>query len=557
MFSLKEYLIYTDYNNDHECRQYDDTPTIHSLLLFWCPILCPHIPLEKMFPMVQSLHQKKKIQSSIINHEGYKHFTSVHNTIFQLIIKHIHSVYCLPPSVCLPSFFYTIKDFCVKTQRIMCFQKLKLNKLVSHYKKFELFYYASSFLDFAEHRDVQILLFSNVLRVQLLHSISSFIEQTCYTKNDFLILPYSIKPKQRQNVLVVPNDVLTTIQHFMFCEWSSDSSSVRRNTLLISPYVVAHFDTSDTTIFFTIKTLLRLFCVSRSQCRGIIKPNEPGFAIYKYLPRFLSCFSVRRELSKYHTRKFISSTNKKIDNTVPNFLRGLKSFLQLKNEHYIDFKSIKLIYTFLHSKPHTQNIFPQVWDIVNHIMFKTKRKNKISLNDLFFMNGQSFPSYMFIYGMMLHKIVPKKIKQMIWYNIYTTTPIVLPSKLKGIEQMQRHHSLFKSYSSFVNYDKNSQNLTDYNEFLQLMVCLEYRSYMNPSKISFKVSNIPLIKLRKKPTSIPIVAKEKIKTQDVQQTSYVYSNNAWVIRNVEFPQQFSCKREFLFDEYLFNNLMNTI
>jgi hypothetical protein len=165
---------------------------------------------------------------------------------------------------------------------------------------------------------------------------------------------------------------------------------------------------------------------------------------------------------------------------------------------------------------------------------------------------------MFLYAMMLHKNVPKKIKQMIWLNTYTTTPMILPSKLKGIEQMQRHQLLYKSYDKFVQYDKNCEEFGPMKEMLQLMVCLEYRSYMNPSKISFKVSNIPSIKLSKKPSGFPIVAKDKVKTtQETDKKNYVYSTNAWVIRNIEYPPFFAFKRDFLLDELLFHNLMNTI
>ena len=191
-------------------------------------------------------------------------------------------------------------------------------------------------------------------------------------------------------------------------------------------------------------------------------------------------------------------------------------------------------------------------------MYKSKRKAKISLNDNFLLNGQSLPSYMFLYGMMLHKNVPKKIKQMIWLNIFTTTPMVLPSKLKGIEQMQRHATLYKHYNKFVQYNKESDDFKNNQEFLQLMVCLEYRSYMNPSKISFKVSTIPSLKFKKVPSAFPIVARDKIKSsQELDKKNYVYTNNCWVIRNIEVPDIFHFKRDFLLDEIMFYKLFKTL
>ena len=501
---------------------------------------------------------KQSIHASIQQDSGFKHYMSVYNTLIDMIIHHIQLVRQLPPSFVLELFNNSVLTCNQKTQRIVSFNIVKLKTALFHLQKNELFVYASMLREFVDNTEVRIIVFTNVLRIQILQSLVSFIEQSSYTKKDFLILPYTVKSKQRQNILVLSTHLLPTVQQCLFCEWTSDSSSVRRNSLLFSPFLASNFASNDLTVFTTVKTLLRWFCVSRSQHRGIIRPDEPGFKMYHYLPLMLSCFSIRRELSKYHTRKFISSSNKKIDNTTPNFLRGLKSFLQLKNEHFTDLKSIQAIHNYIHSRAYLQSIFPQVWDITNHILFKTKRRNKVSLNDSFLLNNQALPSYMFIYGMMLHKNVPKKIKQMIWLNTYTTTPMVLPSKLKGIEQMQRHKLLYKSYDKFVQYNNEDEDFKPMTEFLQLMVCLEYRSYMNPSKSSFKVSNIPSIRLNNKPSGFPLVAKDKAKTtQDIECTNYVYSTNAWVIRSIELPEFFVCKRDFLLDELLFQNLMNTI
>ena len=558
MFSLHQYVSFNNFDSDYKCTVTPTKPTKHSLILFWCPIMFPSIPLEKLFPFVISTMSSDSIHKNVTRSRNYKHFVSVYRKIVEVVVHHIILVNKLPPSICLNSFCDVISSFHQKTQRIVSFNMVKLKTALLHLQKNDLFVYASQLECFSENKEVQILIFTNLLRVQILFSIQSFIEQSSFTKEDFLILPYSTKPKQRQNLLVLKEDMVSTIQHYIFCEWASDSSSVRRNSLLLSPFIATNFDRNDLTIFSTIKTLLRWFCVSRSQYRGLLQPGQPGFIMYKDLPLMVSCFSVRRELSKYHTRKLVSTSSKRIDNNTPNFLRGLKSFLQLKNEHFIDFNSIKHIHHYIHSRKYLQSVFPQVWDITNHIMFTSKRKGKISLNDLFILNGTPIPSYMFLYAMMIHKSVPKKIKQMIWLNTYTTTAMILPSKLKGIEQMQRHTLLYKSYDKYVQYGRTKEPYDDMKEFLQLMACLEYRSYMNPSKISFKVSNIPVIKLKHKPTGFPIVATDKAKTtQEINKKNYVYSSHAWVIRHIDFPSSFSCRRDFMFDELLYYKLLNEI
>ena len=437
MFSLDEYVTFRGHQHDHELSTLTTipAPNLHSLVLFWCPVMFPNIPLEKIFPFVMCKLQEQSIHDSITTHSGFNHYACVYSTIVQTIVHHVQLVQKHPPSFILELFNKSVMSCNQKTQRIVSFTVVKLKTALSHLQKNDLFVYASTLCDFTSNKDVKIIIFTNVLRIQILQSLVSFIEQSSETKKDFLILPYTVKSKQRQNILILPAHLLPTIQHCLFCEWTSDSSSVRKNSLLLSPLLASNFSSNDLTVFSTIKTLLRWFCVSRSQYRGIVRPNEPGFAMYQYLPRMLSCFCIRRELSKYHTRKFVSSTNKKIDNSTPNFLRGLKSFLQLKNEHFTDLKTIQAIHNYVHSRKYRQSIFPQVWDITNHVLFKIKRRNKVSLNDFFLLDSQSLPSYMFIYAMMLHKNVPKKIKQMIWLNIYTATPMILPSKLKGIEQM--------------------------------------------------------------------------------------------------------------------------
>jgi len=558
MFSLKEYIAFVGFGTDHYPNAVikEDTTL---MAMFWTPIVCPTIPLEKLYPFVLNRINNATINPDIQEDAKFKHFHPVYKTIIQDISDFILSVRKLPQSICINMLQTTLEKCGQRNQRLVHFTIAKLKTALHHLKCNDLFVYASELLQFSTGRSVKVLVFSNILRIQLLQSLVSFIEQASHiSKKDFLILPYSVKSKQRQTILVIEERNLPQLQHYIFCDWVSDSSSNRKNGLLLSPFLVSNFSLNDLTIFSTIKTLLRWFCVSRSQYRGILRPEDAGFCMYQFLPLMLSCFSIRRELSKYHTRKLVSTASKKIDNNTPNFLRGLKSFLQLKNEHYTDFKTIQTLHTFLHSKQTMQTIFPQVWDITNHILFKTKRRQRISLNDMFVLNGKSLPSFMFLYGMMLHKNVPKKLKQMIWLNIYTTTPMVLPSKLKGIEQMQRHSLLYKNYDKYVQYGKDTEDFKSNQEFLQLMICLEYRSYMNPSKISFKVSNIPSIKLKKKPSAFPIVAKDKIKSsQDLDKKNYLFTNNTWVVRNIEIPEFFHFKRNFLLDEILFYKLFKCL
>ena len=560
MFSLNEYVSYAGFNKTHTCPETSVEIDTTLMTLLWAPIVNPTVPLEKIFPFVFNRHTHTSIHHEISDDDKYKHFILVYHRIINDIADFINTIRQYPPSICLGSFKKSIESCGQKNQRLVFFTFSNLKTALRQLMSNDLFCYASQLRIFSQNRNVKILVFSNILRVQILYSIQSFIEQSpSVSKHDFLILPYSVKSKQRQNILVLEDRVFSKLQHCIFCDWVSDSSSNRKNSLLLSPFLVSTFDLDNLTIFSTIKTLLRWFCVSRSQYRGILHPGEPGFSMYKYLPRMLTSFNIRRELSKYHTRKLVSSTSKKIDNNTPNFLRGLKSFLQLKNEHFCDLKTIHTIHTFIHSKQCLQSVFPHVWDITNHILFKTKRKCKISLNDLFLLNGKSIPSYMFLYGMILHKSVPKKIKQMIWLNVYTTTPMILPSKLKGIEQMQRHTQLYKNYDTYVKYDKKERHCFKPNqEFLQLMVCLEYRSYMNPSKISFKVSNIPSIKLKTTPIAFPIVAKDRIKSsQDMDNNNYAFTNNTWVIRNIEYPESFRFKRDFLIDEIMFSKLFKSM
>ena len=557
MFSLHEYVSFGDTKHDHSLAA-SEPISEHCLLLFWSSMLYPSFPLEKMFPFIIMIKNKHKVHPIILELDAFKHFKNVYFSNANNVIYHVEITNHTQLNSCFDLFLKQTKTYNCKSQRIISIHYAKYKTVLQNLVANDLFYYASKLIYFNENHDTVFIIFNNILRIQILLSIQSFIEQSSdFSSNDFMIFPYSTKAKQRQHVLIIKTQFVSIIQHFILCEWVSDSSSIRKNAMLVSPFLSSFFTTNDITIFSTIKTLLRWFCVSRTQYRGLIQPGEPGFKMYKYLPLMLSCFSIRRELSKYHTRKFVSSTNKKIDNTVPNFLRGLKSFLQLKHEHYIDYKSICTIHNYLHGRKHLQRVFPQIWDITNHIMFTTKKRVKISLNDIFVMNGKNYPSYMFLYGMILHKNVPKKIKQMIWLNTYTSTPMVLPSKLKGIEHMHRHQTIYKTYSDYVAFDCDSLKRNDH-EFLQLMVCLEFRSYMNPSKLSFKISNIPSIKLSKLPSNFPIMTKDKTKTNDeFDKKSYIYSHSSWVVRNLDLPYAFSCKREFLLDELLIYGLKKQI
>ena len=140
---------------------------------------------------------------------------------------------------------------------------------------------------------------------------------------------------------------------------------------------------------------------------------------------------------------------------------------------------------------------------------------------------------------------------MIWTHTYTNTPIVLPSKLKGIEHLQRSAALYKNYNKYITPKSSSK--PQRNEFLQLLLCLEYRSYLNPSKLSFKISNIPSVKIHKSASNFPIMTKEKVSHNH----EYVYSDDAWIIRNIERRHLFVSKRDYLIDCFLTFQLYNSI
>lgn len=549
MFSLREYVRFSSLDQNLELNPFKTQQT-YLCKLCWTATLYPSIPLEKLFPFVEYLQNQTSIHPTIAKNKAYQHFNSVYSQCAQNVNNYVKHVNTFPNCLSLLESSLTLSH---RSQRIIQVSSVQLNIAADNLIANELFFYASDLLNFHVIHNSTLILFHGVRRVQVLHSLVSFIENSMsFSKDKILILPYSTKAKSSQTLLALPVEFAPVIRHYLFCDWVSDSSSIRKNPLLVAPFICANFNLTDVSTFATVKTLLRWFCVSRSQYRGILTPNEPGFGLYRYLPHILKIFAVRRELSKYHTRNFISTNTKKIDNTVPGFLRGLKSFLQLKQEHFIDFKSLKHIHTYLHSHAIIQRVFPQVWDIVNHAVYKSK-KTKISLNDEFVLEGLSYPSYMFLYAMMLHKIVPKKIKQMIWTHTYTNTPIILPSKLKGIEHLQRSATLYKNYNKYILPETSSK--PQRNEFLQLLLCLEYRSYLNPSKLSFKISNIPSVKMDKRATNFPImtVAKEKV----TGKKNLVYSNFSWVVRNIECSSLFLSRRDFLVDQFFYMQLYNSI
>ena len=312
--------------------------------------------------------------------------------------------------------------------------------------------------------------------------------------------------------------------------------------MAVSPFLVSEF-THPASIYSLIKVLLRWFCVSRNQQRGILRPEEPGFALYRNLPLILSLFDVRKEMRKYYTAGLLS---KRMPCDLPHFLRGLQSFLQLKSPHFCSTKLFEMIRTFFIFDSGAQERFPHAWQLISTAV--VDEYGSVSLNECVEIHCTQYPAYFFLYAMLTSAEVPSPLKRALWMDIRTAEDIVLPAKLKGIEHYHRLSDAYKSYHQLCKptWSTGRRKLpSSCQQLLNLCMVLEYRALHHPTtRASMKVSNVPLIKLDSpmRPTHYPIICKERC--SKVFDNTYVYTDRVWVLRG---RRKSTPSRAFLVDE----------
>ena len=549
MFAISKYtfsgLIETPDNNP-----YHPIPTAPTLCL-WLILLFPSIRVEKLYPMSHSLLALGNhcCDSTITCRPDFQLFRA--RCLSLLSMHSISSVKYLtgvtPSNGMICQMARTIGTHPDRSLRFVTTELLSTESACETLCMQELFIYASllkSFVAQWHQNGVSIKVFRNVNRIQLLLSIRAF-QAVCSDVDDkcFLILPFTTNATQNSNLLLVPAVYERALLHFLVCEWAVDASSIRKHVMLVSPFIIQGFHNMNAcSTYSTIKVLLRWLSVSRNQQRGILQPFQPGFELYQCLPTLLNLFDVRQQFRTCYAKTTIA---KRLDNTRPHFLRGLKSFLQLKNPHFCLASFLKEVYEFLVASPSLQNEFPHVWDTVNQC--NLEMSCIFPLNDLFVLGESQYPAFMFFYGMALSTKVPKKMRRRIWLELHTQDEIVLPGKMKGIEHYQRHLGVYKKYASFC-VGQSSNHCSNLQQLLNLSMLLEHRILHNPStKASLNVNNVPTILALSDGVDPPLLSTDR--GESASHMSFVHSSCAWVVRGgCSFP----VPRRYLLDEMILNS-----
>lgn len=559
MFSIQKFLPFSTTLFSSNCYAFTTSCVCPSIALCtWLVQLFPGIPLEKLYPFVWVLLNSdlSYVHAKIKERSQYIHFQQI---VFAAIQSHtlpfIKALVDIPTTGTrniLPEF--PKLDCSNGKLTIITITKMSIQSAVEGLCCNDLYIYASILQSFCDKHanNVQILCFHNVDRAQIWESVRT-VSTLGVNMDHFLLLPYTLSVCQYSNILAIPSQTYPIVQHFLVSEWACDSSSVRKNILFVSPFLVSGFFQHPLSQYACLKVILRWFCVSRNQQRGLLLPSQPGFELYSYLPVFLNLFHIRNEFRKY-TKKIA----KRLDNTKPHFLRGLQAFLQLQLPHFCSITLLSKLYGLLACNRALQEEFPQVWDLVSSpgctcmgAQQGQGQGQSYSLNENFSIHGVLYPGFLFIYAMALSTKLKLGLRRAIFLELFTTDSIILPSKMKGIEHFARHKHVYTNYTDYCNRCASELTTATLNrcsslqQFLNLAVLLEYRILHNPStKASVQVNNVPLIKIQPPGTSFPLVS--SFTTTQAQHIGL--SDSCWVLRTTSTSNLKEPLRRFLLDEY---------
>ena len=529
---------------------YHNTSKTSVSLCAWLIILFPQIPVEKLYPLAL-LHLRTtrgvdslKLHPTVELNPDYVHFK--HTCLRALQTHGLHALQML--AYVMPKYARFECSLPERTSlKVVQTLNVPLHNACETLCQQDLYIHASILHEFADkHPITHVIVFHNTDRTQILKSLLGFQEQSegTFSSAHYIIGPYTIVGPQQACFLAISPQYQSIVRHFIFCNLVLNTCSIKKNILFLAPFIVTGFLQHSTSIFYTIKVLLRWLCISRNQQRGILSPGQPGFELYSYLPNLLNLFEVRNVFG------------------TPNFLRGLKAFLQLQKPHFCSSLCVDSIYNYLSSSGTLQQTFPQVWDIVTHWTTRSDLKNdlinEIPLNDIFCIGDKNFPAFLFFYGLALSDQVPVKIRQLVWLDLRILGECAQPGKLKGIEQYQRNLHIYKNYNTtcLINTNTTSpqaeaeteaeaaSSSSSFNiasqQLLNLAMLLEYR-IIHTSKSAFNINSVPLIDMQPFNTNFPLLCNDRSDS-----SSLVYSNSLWVVRNIHCLDS-TITRRFLKDE----------
>ena len=252
----------------------------------------------------------------------------------------------------------------------------------------------------------------------------------------------------------------SNLQCHMICEWATESSAIRKGTFYLNRFIRLRLAHSNHTQYaILLRMLLRWVTVSRLNGKGLAYPHDHEFQLYTCLPMILhrleydllaelnDSFSLALSINKKKTRRWTC-----IEQERPCFLRSLKSILQLKAPHSIDLGSLIELYNWFQSNdddtddqvdktalfPHVSRSIIELYAL--HGEHNNNMSQMIELKDAYaFCSGEVIPVFVLLYGMLISRHVPLRIRRLIFTRVCAHSGgVIFPCSVKGKD------SLFKT-----------------------------------------------------------------------------------------------------------------
>ena len=258
---------------------------------------------------------------------------------------------------------------------------------------------------------------------QVKSSILSFCEvDDTFDMSSVLVTSLTTDAPQSTVLIAMPRQQMNEIRLFLLSDWRSDTSRLKHIPCFITPHLCTAFEKKGTR-YATLRALLRWTCVVRSQTKGLFCPSEAGFALYEYLPIFLSRFNISNEMLRL--RGAIANRQWKKG----TFFRGLVSFLQQKRPHVATGRLLKMLYNLMADNQRgLQATFPHVWNMAQQPAWNNVKFNDVNvpLNDVYRVDGTDYPAHCWIYAMAAHPQVAPHVAQAIWTDLDILDTMCLP-----------------------------------------------------------------------------------------------------------------------------------
>ena len=210
---------------------------------------------------------------------------------------------------------------------------------------------------------------------------------------------------------------------YLFGDFITDGSSIRKNTHLCASLFLQHYYTFKEVdaiqVYICLRTLLRWACVCRKRQKFMLEPSNPAFHLYRNIHTMIQLFELPQEF--------------------PTLVTAFCSFVMIEKPHFVTVSLFNNLKRYFQEQPSMKEVFPQVYYILQNL---PKNRQLVQIE-------QNILSAAWFYAMVLHPHLPQQLRKQIFLEVHLQETLPVPKSFKGKKWMLKSPPQPRSNDIFV------------------------------------------------------------------------------------------------------------